>query len=125
MRKLIAVVLGVLLPLLGVTGIGQAQSAIQVQGIIESVDCGAGTVVLSAPNGSTTVGVANYTAVLVNSTSIPFCSLEGYVGAPATVWLIPDGNQFSASQIDVTGPAAEVPAPSAAVSPLPIVGVVL
>src|SRR5579864_1138144 len=125
MRTIISIVLGALLPLLGLTGIGQAQSAIEVQGTIASVDCVAGTVVLNASDGSETFGTGDYTAVLVNSTSVPFCSLEGYIGAPTNVWLIPDGSQFSATQIDVTGPAAVVPAPSAAVSPLPIVGTVL
>jgi hypothetical protein len=125
MRKIIAVMLGALLPLLGVAGVGQAQSAVQVQGTIESVDCEGGTVVLSTPGGSDTIGAADSTAVLVNSTSVPFCSLEGYIGAPAAVWLVPDGSQFSATQIDVTGPAAEVPVPAAGVSPLPIVGIVL
>ncbi len=127
MRKVIAVVLGVLLPLLGVAGVGQAQSAIQVQGTIQAVDCQAQTVVLSAPDGSNTIDAADYTAVLVNSTSVPFCSLEGYVGASATAWLISAGDQFSATQIDVTTPVAIAPAPASSeiVSPLPIVGAVL
>src|SRR5579864_8331823 len=125
MRTIISIVLGALLPLLGLTGIGQAQSAIEVQGTIASVDCVAGTVVLNASDGSETFGTGDYTAVLVNSTSVPFCSLEGYIGAPAAVWLVPDGSQFSATQIDVTGPAAVIPDPAAGVSPLPIVGAVL
>ena len=127
MRKVLAVVLGVLLPLLGFAGAGQAQSAIQVQGTIQAVDCAAGTVVLSAPIGSNTISAADYTAVLVNSTSVPFCSLQEYIGAPATAWLIANGDQFSVTQIDVTGPIAAVPAPvtTEVVSPVPIVDAVL
>jgi hypothetical protein len=126
MQKAIALALGVLLPLLGVAGVGQAQpAALQVEGIVQSVDCQAQTLLLSASGGSNTIAAAPYTAVLVNSTSVPFCSLEGYIGAPATAWLVADGDQFSATQIDITGPVAVAPPATAAVSPLPIVSTVL
>ena len=127
MRKAIAVLIGLLLPFLGVAEVGQAQSAIQVQGTIQSVDCQSGTVVLSGPTGLNTMAAADFTTVLVNSTSVPFCTLQQYVGAPATAWLVAGGNEFEVTRIDVVGPAAVAypPAPVVTVSPLPIVGVVL
>ncbi len=128
MRNVIALGLSVLLPLLGFAGAGQAQSAaVQIQGIVQTVDCQAQTVTLSAPSGSNTINAADYTAVLVNSTSVPFCSLEGYIGASATAWLVANGDQFLATQIDVTAPVAVAPAAgsSEVVQPVPIAGVVL
>ena len=127
MRKAIAVLIGVLLPFLGLAGVGQAQSAIQVQGTIQSVDCQNGTVELNGPTGSNTLAATDYTAVLVNSTSVPFCTLQQYVGAPATVWLVASGSEFEVTRIDVLGPAAVAypPAPVVTVAPLSIVGVVL
>ena len=127
MRKAIGVLVGVLLPFLGVAGVGQAQSAIQVQGTIQSVDCQSGTVVLSSPPGSNTMAAADYTTVLVNSASVPFCTLQQYVGAPATAWLVASGNEFEVTRIDVVGSVAVAnpPAPVVTIAPLPIVGVVL
>ena len=128
MKIVTALALSVLVPLLGFAGAGQAQpSAIQVQGIVQAVDCQAQTVTLSAPDGTNTINAADYTAVLVNSTSVPFCGLQGYVGTPATAWLIANGDQFLATQIDVTAPVAEVPAPApaAVIAPVPIEGTVL
>ncbi len=126
MRRAIAVALGVLVPLLGWAGVGQAQSSVQVQGTVEAVDCQAQTVVLGSGGTSNTVAVAPYTAVLVNATSVPLCTLQQYVGAPATAWLLASGNEFVATRIDVTGqPVAAPPPAPAAASPLPIVGIVL
>jgi hypothetical protein len=127
MRKVIVLAISVFVPLLGVAGVGYAQSAVEVQGTIEAVDCQALTVVLSAPTGTNTITAADYTAVLVNSTSVPFCTLEAYIGATATAWLVPNGNQFSVTQINVTGPATVAPPTgvTAEVSPVPIWGVVL
>jgi hypothetical protein len=141
MRKPVALVLGVLLPLLGLSGISEAQSSVQVQGVIQSVDCQGQAVVLSDTGTgiSNTVVAAPYTPVLVGSTSVPFCTLAQYVGAPASAWLVANGNELVATRIDVLGPAAAAPPPVVAVpqpvpvpepayadvSPLPIVGIVL
>jgi len=130
MRKTIALVLGALLPVLGFSGIGQAQSSIQVEGTIQAIDCQAQTIVLSTPGASNTVVAAPYTAVLVGSTSIPFCSLQQYLGARASAWLVASGNEFVATRIDVSA-YASVPAPYAppppqvVVEPQPIAGIVL
>jgi hypothetical protein len=142
MRKPIALLLGTLLPLLGLSGIGQAQSSVQVQGIIQSVDCPARAVVLrDAGSGAlNTIVAAPYTPVLVGTTSVAFCTLEQYIGAPASVWLVASGSEFVATRIDILGPAVAAPppvvgipqpvpvpepAPAQDVSPLPIVGIVL
>jgi len=111
MRKAIALVLGMLLPTLGMADAGLAQSAVSVQGVIQAVDCQSQTVVLSGGSGSNTLAASAATAVLVNSTSVPFCSLGQYVGAPATAWLLPSGSEFQVTRIDVVGPAAQVQVP--------------
>jgi hypothetical protein len=131
MRKLTALSLGMLLALLGLSsGTGQAQSSVQIQGTIQAVDCQTQTVVLSTPGSSNTIAAAPYTAVLVNATSVPFCTLEQYTGASATAWLVASGSEFVATRIDVVGQTAVVPvvpvAPAAViVEPLPIEGIVL
>jgi hypothetical protein len=118
MRKAIALVLGMLLPVLGVADGGLAQSAVSVQGVIQSVDCQGQTVVLGGAGGSNTLATTGATAVFVNSASVPFCTLGQYVGASATAWLLPGGNEFQVTRIDVVGPAASAtpPAPEPAAS---------
>ncbi|HYM90907.1 MAG TPA: hypothetical protein VEW91_04655 [bacterium] len=129
MRKATALLLGALLPLLGLAGVGQAQSSVQIQGSIQAVDCEARTIVLSSAGGSNTVAAADYTPVLVNSASVPFCTLQQYFGAPATAWLVASNSQFVAVRIDITGqPAGAYPPPAPVVvapAPLPIAGIVL
>ncbi|TMI79284.1 MAG: hypothetical protein E6H04_10830, partial [Bacillati bacterium ANGP1] len=127
MRRATALVLGAILPLLGLSGVGQAQSSLQIQGTIQAVDCQAQTVVLSGPGSANTIAAAPYTAVLVSATSVPFCTLAQYIGAETTVWLVPTGNEFRATRIDVLGPVAVVPAPPPQVvaAPLPIAEIVL
>jgi len=131
MRHGVALLLGVLfLPMLGLAGVGPAQAqteALQVDGTIQAVDCQGQTVDLSAPNGTNTIDAGDMTVVLINSMSVPFCSLADYVGAPVTAWLMPAGDQFVATQIDVTGSAVAqpAPAPSEVDSPVAIVGTVL
>jgi len=123
MQKAIALLLGMFLPVVGLSAIAQAQSSVQVQGTIQIVDCKAQTIVLSSPGTSNTVVAAPYTAVLVNSTSVPFCSLQQYIGASATAWLVASGNEFIATRIDVHVAAAPVPAaPAPAYSPYPYNG---
>lgn len=110
MQKTVALLLGTFLPVVGFSGTAQAQSSVQVQGTVQAVDCKAQTIVLSSPGASNTVAAAPYTAVLVNSTSVPFCSLQQYIGASATAWLVASGNEFIATRIDVHVAAASVPA---------------
>jgi len=115
MRKAIALLLGMMVPVLGLADIGLAQSTMSVQGVIQSVDCQNQTLVLNGGGGSNTLAASEATAVLLNSTSVPFCTLGQYVGAPATAWLLPSGSEFLVTQIDVAGAAAP-PALAPAVS---------
>jgi hypothetical protein len=127
MRKAIALLLGTLLPVLGLAGISLAQSSVQVQGTIQAVDCQSQTIVLNDASGSNTVAATGSTAVVVNSTSVPFCTLQQYVGASATAWLVPGGNEFQLSRIDVVGPAtsASQPLPAPAVSSPSTLGIIV
>jgi len=111
MRTVTALVLGALLATLAVPGVGDAQNSVQISGVIQSVDCGAQTVVLGGPAGPNTVVAGPYTAVLVNSVSIPLCALRQYVGMSATAWLIASGNQLTATRIDVAVAAVAPPPP--------------
>jgi len=83
MRKAMAFLLGMLLPVFGLAHLGLAQSAVQLQGTIQSVDCQSQTVVLTGSSGSHPIAATGATAVLVNSASVAFCALQQYVGAPA------------------------------------------
>ncbi|HEV2357405.1 MAG TPA: hypothetical protein VGZ23_07325 [bacterium] len=65
---------------------------------------------LDSAGNQETVYASDTTAVAVESSSVPFCTLEGYVGAPAAASVVPYGNEFLATQIAVTGPVAVVPA---------------
>jgi hypothetical protein len=58
---------------------------------------------------------------------VPFCTLQQYVGASATAWLVPGGNEFQLSRIDVVGPAtsASQPAPAPAVSSPSTLGIIV
>lgn len=129
MQKSVALVLGVLLPLLGLAGVGNAQSTVQVQGMIQAVDCQAQTIVVATPDSTNTIAVAPYTAVLIDSRAVPLCDLRQYVGSQATIWLVASGNEFIATRIDTTAQAAAapvaLPVQQEAVAPLPLVGVVL
>jgi hypothetical protein len=93
------------------SGIGAAQGSIQLQGTIQRVDCGAQTVTLRGPGGVNTIATGPYTAVLINSTTVPLCTLRRYIGVPATAWLVANGNQFTATRIDVAVAATPPPPP--------------
>jgi hypothetical protein len=127
MRKTIALLLGTLLSVFGLAGISLAQSSVQVQGTIQAVDCQSQTIVLNDASGSNTVAATGSTAVVVNSTSVPFCTLQQYVGASATAWLFPGGNEFQLSRIDVVGPttsASQAP-PAPAISSPSTLGIIV
>jgi hypothetical protein len=109
MDKAIALWLGILLPVVGLSGIAQAQSPVQIQGTVQAVDCKAHTIILGSPGTSNTVAAAPFTAVLVNSTNVPLCSLQQYIGASATAWLVASGSEFIVTRIDVHVAVAPVP----------------
>ncbi|HEV2358280.1 MAG TPA: hypothetical protein VGZ23_11815 [bacterium] len=127
MRTWLAIALSVLLPILGLAGIGEAQTGVALQGTLQSVDCQAGTVVLDTANGTNTLPLAQGSTAVVNSTTIPLCNLQDYqyAGATATVWLVASDSQFLVNEIEVMGPIAYASAPAQSISPVPIWGVVL
>jgi hypothetical protein len=103
MKHVIAAGLGMFLIMLGVSGVAFAQNVVQIQGIIQSVDCGANTLVLGQPNGAVSIVSASaYTAAFVNGTPVGFCQLQQYVGSAATVSVAAAGNEMIAGRIDVT-----------------------
>jgi hypothetical protein len=112
MRRMTAVVLASLLIVLGMSATGAAQSVIQVQGTIQSVNCQTSTLFLRGPNGvvNTLPGTA-YTAVFVNGVPVPFCALQQYVGGYAVATVTATANQLVAGRIDVVLAAAPAPAP--------------
>jgi hypothetical protein len=123
-QKYIAVAIAILTSLLGFNGVGQAQSAAELRGSIAAVDCQSGVFTLDSAGNAETIYASNTTGVEVGYSTAPFCTLEGYVGAPAAVWVVPYGSQFLATQIDVTGPTAFVPV-TQAIAPMPLIGSVL
>lgn len=112
MRHVTAIAVSVLLTCLALAGTGDAQTVqpVQVQGTIQSVDCQSGQVTLSTAGGSDTFQATGQTVAYVNGSSVSFCSLQSYAGDSATAVLIPTGNAFDLSQINVT---AQTAAPSA------------
>jgi hypothetical protein len=126
MRKSVALIVGVLVPLLGLAGVGNAQSTVQVQGTIAAIDCQAQTLVVAGPGSTNTIAVAPYTAVLLNSSAVSLCDLQQYIGGPATAWLVASDSEFVATRIDAKAQVVPDPAPvQPAINPLPIVGIVL
>lgn len=111
MRHVTAIAVSVLLACLAFAGTGDAQTAqpVQIQGTIQSVDCQTGQVTLSTSGGSDTFQATNQTAASVNGSPVSFCSLQSYTGDSATALLVPTGNAFDLTQIDVT---AQTAAPS-------------
>jgi len=110
--------LTVLLACLSLAGTGDAQvaQAVQIQGTLQAADCDTGLVTFATASGSNSFQATNQTAVFVNGAAAGFCSLQSYAGDPATAFLIPAGNAFELSQINVTTP----PAPAPALSPAAI-----
>ena len=109
MRKSAATGLGILLVILGVAGIAQAQNWIQVQGRLQAVDCQTNAVVLNAPDGTHVFPMVANAPVFINSAPASFCTLRQYVGGNATVSVTATGNQLVAGRVDVFTAAAPVP----------------
>lgn len=101
MRKSLATVLGVLVGIVGLSGIAQAQNWIQVQGRVQAVDCGANTLALNAVDGTHTFPMAPNAQVFINSTPAGFCTLGQYIGSFAAVSVTAIGSQMVAGRVDV------------------------
>jgi len=124
-RTFIAVAITIFVSLLRLSGVGQAQTAAEIQGTLDAVDCQSGTMTLDSSGNTQTIYASDSTGVAVESSSVPFCTLDGYVGAPVDAWVVPYGSEFIATQVDVTGPVPMLATSQTAIAPLPIVGTVL
>jgi hypothetical protein len=129
MKQATTICLGVLSAILCLSGAGQGQPAatVQVQGTIRAVNCQAYTLTLQTPSGVTVYRAAASAAVVVNSTGVPFCALQQYLGATANVWLTPTGNEILITHIDAVAqpyqPPAPPPAPTAPAPYGPMTGI--
>jgi small nuclear ribonucleoprotein (snRNP)-like protein len=121
MRKPVAVILGMLMATLTMSGVGIAQGVTTIQGTIQAVDCQTNALVVNASDGTHVFPVGPYTAVYVNSAPVSFCTLQRYIGKNVTVSLAPSGNQVVLERVDVSVGASPAPAPNppAAISGLP------
>ena len=104
----------VLLACLGLAGTGDAQAAqaVQIQGTLQAASCDTGLVTFDTASGSNSFQATDQTAAFVNGAAADFCSLQSHAGASATAFLIPAGNAFELSQINVTTPPAPALAPT-------------
>jgi len=99
-RTFIAVAITIFVSLLRLSGVGQAQTAAEIQGTLDAVDCQSGTMTLDSSGNTQTIYASDSTGVAVESSSVPFCTLDGYVGAPVDAWVVPYGSEFIATQVD-------------------------
>lgn len=120
MKLATAICLCVVSAFLSLSGVGEAQppATVQVQGVIQAIDCRASTLTLQTQGGVSEYHTAASAAIVVNSAAIPLCALQQYVGWSANVWLTPIENQFVITRIETArstpqpSPAPAVPAPS-------------
>jgi hypothetical protein len=110
----IAIFVGVLTALLGLSDVGQAQppASVQVQGTIRAVDCNAQAVTLDTGGGSGVYRAAGGASITINSVGAPLCALQQYPGVAATVWLTASGNELVITRLDAAGQAYSSPPPS-------------
>jgi hypothetical protein len=116
MKRGIAIFLGVLMALLGLSDVGQAQShaMVQVQGTIRVVDCQAYTVTLDTAGGTVVYRAAASAAIIVNSAGVPLCALQQYPGAAANVWVTAIQSELVITRIDAVGQGYAPPPPQTA-----------
>ena len=121
MKRGVAVLIGVLVALLGLSDVGRAQppASVQVQGTIRAVDCYAQTVTLDTGGGTGVYRAAGAATIRINSSTVPLCALQQYLGASATVWLTAAGNELLITRIDAVGQAAAPPPPAGPYAPGP------
>jgi hypothetical protein len=118
MKRAAVISLSVVLACLSLSGAGLAQppASVEVQGVIQAIDCHASTVTLQTQGGISVYHTAESAAIVVNSAAVPLCALEQHVGSPANVWLTPVGNEFVVTRIETAGgtyePSAAPPAPA-------------
>jgi len=82
--------------------------------MIQAVDCDAQELTLAGPSGTVVLRSALATVVRIDGGLASLCALEPFVGAPATVSVLPVGGQFVIAQLDASAPAAAPAPPQAA-----------
>jgi hypothetical protein len=110
-RRPIAAIVGVFVVTLSVSGVALAQSATQVTGAIQTVNCKAHMIVLNATDAVNVfvLPVATQASASVNGSPIDICQLQRHVGKMATVSIAATGSQWVAKHVDVLGPGAHAP----------------
>lgn len=108
MRHVTAITTMVLVACLCLAGAGNAQTpqALQIQGILQSVDCQTGQVTLATAGGNDSFQATGQTVAYVNGAAVSLCTLQSYAGDSATAVLVPAGNALDLSQISVTAAQA-------------------
>jgi hypothetical protein len=120
MRQLTAVLAVLFVTCLGLAGVGnaQAQQPLLLQGTLQSANCQTQEITVNTSGGATTFPVTNQTAIYVNGTLTPVCSLQSFAGSPVTVYLVPSNSEFVLGRVDVGATqAAPQPASSSVTSP--------
>ncbi len=120
MRRVTAVITGLLLACFGFAeaGSAQAQQPLQVQGTLEAANCQAQELTLNTSGGAATFPVTNQTAIYVNGRLTSVCALAPLAGAPVTAYLVPENSQFILGRLDVSAPqGASPPAPAGVAAP--------
>lgn len=118
----VVLTVGALLVALTMSGVAQAQNAIQIQGTIQAVDCRANALVVNARDGTHVLPMAPGARASIGSAGIASCALRQYVGRAAVVSVAAVGNQLMAVAVDVSATAAPGPGLPPAVPPLAVPG---
>jgi len=111
MRAAFLAAISVLVTVLGVSGLAQAQNWVRIEGTIQAVDCQRGTLVLRAPGETHVLPVPPTTGIFVNSAAIGLCTLRQYVGSYASVAVTAVDSRLVVGRIDVLVGAAVPPPP--------------
>jgi len=85
-----------------------AQGSVQIQGTIQTVDCGTNALVLNALDGPHVFPMASDGTVTINSVQASFCALAQYVGSRATVSIEAVDSRIVAGHVDVSTSATPV-----------------
>ena len=103
-------------------GVSQPTPRLEIDGTIQAVDCAAQQLTIGGESGTAVLQSTLATLIDVDGQPQPLCALQQFVGAPATVSIVPASGQLMIGRLTVrTAAAASPPA-----SPVPaLVGAVL
>jgi hypothetical protein len=100
MKRIVGLLLGVLVAALLVPGVSQAQGVV-LQGTIQEVDCQSNAIFITAADGSHIFPAPS--TVFVNSTPVPFCTLQQYIGSDVRVTVEASGSRLVATRVEAYG----------------------